>query len=223
MPRGPRPASKAAPVRRKLPRAERERQMLKVAARVFGERGFHAASMDEIAEGVGVTKPMLYAYFGSKEGLYLAVIDQAGSHLVKSVAQLGSIPDPVGRVRLGAEFLLRYIERHRDGWAVLFSEGLGSGTAVAERMASYRSQIVEQAAKAFAGIHGDSDNEAAVRAAEPMAHALLGAGEALARWWLSHPSESSSRMQAAIMALVDGMIAGLPSLLAAQGSKPAGQ
>ena len=52
-----------------MPRADRERQMLAVAERVFAERGFRSASMDEIAELVGVTKPMLYAYFGSKDGL----------------------------------------------------------------------------------------------------------------------------------------------------------
>lgn len=211
-------STKATTARRKLPRAERERQMLKVAARVFGERGFHAASMEEIADGVGVTKPMLYAYFGSKEGLYLAVIDQAGSHLVKSVGQLASVPDPVRRVRLAAEFLLRYIERHRDGWAVLFREGVGSSNQVVERMASYRAQIVSQAAAAFAGIQGDHDDPEVLKSVEPMAHALLGAGEALARWWLSQPAESSERMQAAIMALVDGMIAGLPGLLAGRPS-----
>ena len=100
-----------------------------------------------------------------------------------------------------------------DGWAVLFREGVGSSNQVVERMASYRAQIVSQAAAAFAGIQGDREDPEVLKSVEPMAHALLGAGEALARWWLSQPAESSERMQAAIMALVDGMIAGLPALL----------
>ncbi len=46
--------------------------MLRAAAQVFGERGYHRASMDEIAARAGITKPMLYSYFDSKEGLFAA-------------------------------------------------------------------------------------------------------------------------------------------------------
>ncbi|TMK38605.1 MAG: helix-turn-helix transcriptional regulator [Actinobacteria bacterium] len=51
--------------------------MLDVADAVFAERGYHGASMDDIARRVGVTKPMLYNYFGSKQGLYLAGVQRA--------------------------------------------------------------------------------------------------------------------------------------------------
>src|SRR5919206_347621 len=49
--------------RAKVPRAVREREMLAVAERAFAERGFHAASVDAIAEAAGISKPMVYAYF----------------------------------------------------------------------------------------------------------------------------------------------------------------
>ena len=54
---------------RGVPRTVREPQILEVAGRVFAARGYHAASMEEIAGQAGVTKPLVYAYFGSKEGL----------------------------------------------------------------------------------------------------------------------------------------------------------
>src|SRR2546426_8290034 len=57
-----------------MSRADRERQMLDMAEEVFAEQGYHKAAMDEIAERCGVSKPMLYEYFGSKEGLMLAVV-----------------------------------------------------------------------------------------------------------------------------------------------------
>src|ERR687896_2169660 len=69
------------PIRRKVPRHLRERQMLAVAERAFAAKGFHGASVDAIAEGVGVTKPMVYAYFGSKEGLYRACMARARERL----------------------------------------------------------------------------------------------------------------------------------------------
>jgi AcrR family transcriptional regulator len=55
------------PTFKRLPRAVREQQMLDAAVKVFSRRGFHAASMDEIAEDADISKPMVYAYLGTKE------------------------------------------------------------------------------------------------------------------------------------------------------------
>src|SRR5213079_2294618 len=76
---------------RLVPRAVREEQMLGVAGDVFAERGFHAASMDEIADRADISKPMLYAYFGSKEGLYSAYVERAGADLL---ARMDAAVDP---------------------------------------------------------------------------------------------------------------------------------
>src|SRR2546423_10605965 len=72
---------------RKVPRAVRETQMLEMAGRVFAARGFHQASMDEIAEGAGISKMMLYNYFGSKEGLYFAYVNLAYRDIVAAIDQ----------------------------------------------------------------------------------------------------------------------------------------
>jgi AcrR family transcriptional regulator len=55
---------------RRLPREVRERQILDAAVEVFSTHGYHAASMDEIAETAGVSKPMVYTYLGAKEDLF---------------------------------------------------------------------------------------------------------------------------------------------------------
>ena len=52
--------------------------MLDAAERVFSASGFHGASMDAIAAEAGISKPMVYNYFGSKEGIYLAYLARAG-------------------------------------------------------------------------------------------------------------------------------------------------
>ncbi|MFD6734770.1 TetR/AcrR family transcriptional regulator, partial [Micromonospora aurantiaca] len=59
----------STPTFKRLPRAVREQQMLDAAVKVFSRRGFHAASMDEIADDAGISKPMVYAYLGTKEEL----------------------------------------------------------------------------------------------------------------------------------------------------------
>ena len=66
-----------------MPRSLREQLILEVAGQVFAEGGYERASMDRIADLAGVSKPMLYAYFGSKEGLYVAYIERTGGELVQ--------------------------------------------------------------------------------------------------------------------------------------------
>lgn len=66
-----------------MPRSVREQLILQVAGKVFAQDSYDRASMDRIAELAGVSKPMLYAYFGSKEGLYLAYVGRTGSELVQ--------------------------------------------------------------------------------------------------------------------------------------------
>src|SRR5581483_9881124 len=82
MPPPQRSAQAARAAQRRMPRPERERQMLEVAGRSFAAHGFHAVSMDEIAKQAGISKPMLYHYFGSKEGLYVAYVRQQGRALL---------------------------------------------------------------------------------------------------------------------------------------------
>jgi AcrR family transcriptional regulator len=190
------------PRRRKLPRADRERQMLRVAAGVFGRRGYHAASMDEIARRCGVTKPMLYAYFGSKDGLYLATVDRMGQSLVAAVEQLLAEPDARRRLGRGVDVVLEFIRRDRHGWAVLYAEGLGEGP-VAKHVARYRDAIVQAAATTLA----DAVPGRAARDAEPYAIGLLGAGEALARWWLGRARLPFTAVQAVTHRLADAALA----------------
>ena len=72
------PAQPPRSSRRRVPRAEREVAMLDAAGLAFADHGFHRASMDAIAAAAGISKPMLYAYFDSKEGLYAAYIERSG-------------------------------------------------------------------------------------------------------------------------------------------------
>ncbi|MGB8944339.1 MAG: helix-turn-helix domain-containing protein, partial [Streptomyces sp.] len=68
--------------RKRVPRQEREQQIIDVAVTVFAKRGYHAASVDEIAELAGISKPMVYLYLDSKEGLFLACLRREADRLV---------------------------------------------------------------------------------------------------------------------------------------------
>src|SRR5215212_1674937 len=108
---------------RLMPRAVREQQMLEVAGELFAERGFHAASMDEIAERADISKPMLYAYFGSKEGLYSAYMERIGARLLEAMdAAVDPALEPRAQVYASMAAFLGFVEEHRPGWAVLQRE-----------------------------------------------------------------------------------------------------
>ena len=169
-----------------MPREQREQLILDVAGQVFARAGYESASMDEISELAGVSKPMLYAYFGSKEGLYLAYIERAGGDLLERLVTATPPGAPAAaalRARI-TEFLA-FVEEHADGWKVLFRE-VASTRPFAERVAVLRERIaaairrmVEDGVATCPGYPSP--------AADAIAHALVGAGESLANWWLDHP------------------------------------
>ena len=76
-----------ASVRSRLSRSDRMEQTLRVAHGLFAERGYADVTMDEIAAEVGVTKPLLYNYFGNKERLYIACMEEAGDSLIRTIGE----------------------------------------------------------------------------------------------------------------------------------------
>lgn len=72
----------------RLPRAQRRAQLLETAVRQFTRSGYHRTSMDSIASAAGVTKPVLYQHFGSKEDLYLEVVRSVGTRLVTEISEI---------------------------------------------------------------------------------------------------------------------------------------
>lgn len=161
--------------------------MLDAATEVFSECGYHAASMDEIAARVSVTKPMLYAYFGSKEGLYAATIQRAGNHLVKLVTGLMAESDPSRRLDAGTDAFMNFVFSQRAAWAVVYNERMGPDSIV--DVSEYRQKIVDFVARTLieygAQQRGAQPNpdSATMAAAMPFAIGMIGSFEALLRWW----------------------------------------
>jgi AcrR family transcriptional regulator len=189
-------ASKPKPRRtgtRLVPRAVREEQMLDVAGVVFAEHGFHGASMDDIAVRADISKPMLYAYFGSKEGLYSAYIDRAGTELLARMdAAVDPKLEPGEQVYASMMAFYGFVEEHRQGWAVMARELASSGGPFAESVARVRGAIVKRMALLLATRLDEHD-------AGALAHGFVGAGESLAAWWLDHPEESREQVVRRVM------------------------
>ncbi len=165
--------------------------MLEVAERVFGARGFHATTMDEIAEHVGVTKPLIYDYFGSKEGLLAATIERARHQLLDAVITAWA-EDPAAsarqRVRGVITAFFRFIDDHEQAFALLRTEGslIGEAAASVER-------IRQQTAKALAEGIAMLPEFAQLPAERvvPLVEVVIGGVERLAVYRSEHPGLSS--------------------------------
>lgn len=84
------------PVDRLTPERRREltrTALVEAAAEVFALRGFHAASLDEIAETAGFTRGAIYSNFGGKEDLLIAVLDRSTERQLEA---FGAAIDPGG-------------------------------------------------------------------------------------------------------------------------------
>jgi AcrR family transcriptional regulator len=186
---------------RRIPRAEREREMLAVATRVFAERGYHGASMDEIAERARISKPMLYAYFESKEGLFVGCVRRARVQLFEAInagADAGAAPDD--QLWLGILAFFGFVEEEHGAWAVLLGDaGAGAGAFADERAKVRRdvSRLVGTLLRQAAADEGAEPE--ALEATEPLARALIGAGESLAAWWFENPGVTREGMARLLM------------------------
>jgi AcrR family transcriptional regulator len=177
--------------------------MLEVAGRSFAARGFHAASMDEIAEQAGISKPMLYQYFGSKEGLYVAYVRQQGSALLAGMrdAARRDAP-PAERLWQGTLAFLGYVDEHRAGWALLYREAASQGGPLAEEIAGLRERIAAIVHGLFVTAAGDE----AGGTSAALAHAFVGAGESVANWWLEHPEVPREHVAELLVRLTRGAL-----------------
>jgi AcrR family transcriptional regulator len=175
----------ASVTRTRLARTDRMEQTLLAAHALFAERGYAAVKMDEIAASVGVTKPLLYNYFGNKEQLYITCMERAGDSLTATVAEaVGATASPGEALGAGVRAFFAFLDSDRAAWAVLFDETLPRGGEVADRVADYRRMIVELVSGSMLAQLPQERRDAARVEIEALSTALLGAAEALARWWL---------------------------------------
>jgi AcrR family transcriptional regulator len=182
-----------------MPRAAREQLMIEVATRAFAERGYNASSMDDIAEGAGVTKPMVYAYFGSKQGLYVICLERASQPLIEAIA-IDRSDLPVDRqLWEGILAFLNFVAANRDGWLRLYLDAQGIGGDAADASSRLRDNFARVVAQMIADAAEAEAVQADLGALDPLAHAFVGAAEATLRWWTEHPDESVELVAARLM------------------------
>lgn len=181
----------------RIPRPEREQQILDVAAAEIARVGFAALSLGEVAERAGISKPLVYGYFGTKDGLYVACVERAGAvlteHIQSAIAEPGPTPADVAERTIAAIFTA--LRPRPQDWAVVFDPTLPEeGPAIAAARA-VRRRIRDQA------VSGAAAAVQASRLEDPLDLSALtdiwmGMVTSLVNWWLRHPEQSPEEMAA---------------------------
>ena len=109
----PKITASGAPDLRSRRSEQSQQQILAAAENEFADKGLAGARVDEIAEASGVNKQMIYYYYGSKEDLYLAVLERAYAAMRKSESELNLVDlDPLEAIRKLVEFKFDYYARN---------------------------------------------------------------------------------------------------------------
>ncbi|MEU2358092.1 TetR/AcrR family transcriptional regulator [Streptomyces misionensis] len=170
---------------KRMPRAERERQMLDAAVEIIGRHGYTAASMDDIAELAGVSKPLVYLYLNSKDDLFTACIRREAAALTRAV-HAAVRPDRPAERQLwdGVKAFFTYTAEHPDGWTVLHLQARTHGPKFAAEADLMRAELAAFVTRLIASAARESQPAGDLPEHEVagLAMALIGAAESLADW-----------------------------------------
>ncbi len=178
-----------ASVRRRLSKEERRALILEAAARVFADRGYEAASLDEIADAAGISKPVIYDHFASKKELHMLLLDAQTADLLSFMTErVSRAATSEGQLEAGFDAFFEFVESHPFAWRMLFRDP----TAADSEIAALQRRIQVRATAAIAGLTaaqpvveapGDPERELLT---EVVGQLLKTASNGLAAWWYEH-------------------------------------
>lgn len=176
----------------RVPRDVRLRQLLTLAEELFAERGYSAASMDELARRAGVSKPVIYDLVGSKEQLFRACMSRISDELAERVqAAVADQAGPEDRLRAGALAWFTFVADHREAWGAILAGADGPVTIEAAAVRLRQADLVADLLEADMRALGAAAPRPLLGA---LAHLLNGAFESLAAWWQLHPDTEPARL-----------------------------
>jgi AcrR family transcriptional regulator len=188
----------ARPIARRRMRAPQRREVILAAAEeVFAARGYHGASLDEIAHTAGISKALIYEHFASKRDLHASLLHAHVAEIFRRL-QANAETGTTGKERLrgGIDAFLGFVEEHREAWRALFRDAADPEVAdLLQRVQAQATGVIAALIAADPGARQDprvTERERELRI-EMHAQLLSGAIQSLANWW--HDRQDVTRAQ----------------------------
>lgn len=161
---------------------------------VFAERGYHGASVDDVAQAAGVSKALIYEHFPSKKDLHASLVEREVTDLfARLAANAASGTHGADRMRGGVEAFLGFVEERRTAWRMLFRD------AADAEVAPVLESVEAQAVGLIVALSADEVPDRPAEDREVYARLLSGALQSLANWWLDHPDVPRERLVERVM------------------------
>jgi AcrR family transcriptional regulator len=163
----------------RLPAARRRVQLLDIALELFAEKGYHQTSMNEIAEAAGVTKPVLYQHFESKEELYLELLREVSAQVQDAVLKgTAEAAGPREQVELGFRAFFRFVGDKPARFGILFAEATRREPEFRQEVARFERAISATIAELIVVEGFDADHR------QLLAYGIVGMAEVTCRQWI---------------------------------------
>ncbi|MDQ3982326.1 MAG: TetR/AcrR family transcriptional regulator [Actinomycetota bacterium] len=166
---------------------ERRAQLLDVGRSVFAERGYEAASVEEIAGRAKITKPVVYEHFSGKEGLYAVIVDREVQSLLERITQSLEGTNPRALLEQAAVSFLSYIEDEPEGFRILVRDS--PVTSATGTLASVIGDIAMQVEYILRNQFRERGFD--TKLSPLYSQALVGMVALVGQWWLDagHPKK----------------------------------
>jgi AcrR family transcriptional regulator len=179
-------------------RADREAQIVEVACRAFGERGYANTSVADVADAAGISKPLIYNYFGSKEGLYAVCIRHAAALLVAEIERTAA-SGTVGLARavVTLDGMIRALAPQPWIWHLVFDPTAPRDGEIAETLAEHERRIFafgEEGVGELLRLAGNDDRSDLLA----MRAVWENVFRTLVTWWLENPESPEAMTQRCI-------------------------
>jgi AcrR family transcriptional regulator len=187
-------------LRRRLSLADRRAAILRSALEVFAERGFHEASLEDVAARDGISKALIYEHFASKRDLQRDLLETYVHEGLERVTDAAAAAETAEeRLHAGIDAFLAFVEERPDAWRMV-ALNVGDPDA-AEATRRLQEEVVRMiglllAVHTPASRRGEPDLE---RTIEMLAELLYGAMYTFASWWVDHLDIPRERAVATIM------------------------
>ena len=174
----------AVPTERlRMPAGERRELIARAAGRLFAQRGYAGTRLEDVAAAAQVTKPIVYRHFGSKKGLYLALLTKHEDDLPSFFEGVEDIVEPGQVMRDILERWLDYVRENQHAWLMLFRDRSGD-----EEIQAVRGRVSLRAREVLAGFLAmRADDSIPREQIQPTAELLTSGLAGLALWWIDHP------------------------------------
>lgn len=150
----------------------RTAEILEAARKVFAEKGFHEATVDDIAAAAGVAKGTVYLYYRSKREIYVAALEHGMRALYREIKQAMDAEETIaGKIQAFIAIKMAYFARHHDFFKIYYQE-FGNTLIHPAALHKHFKDLYVQQARMLESVFQDASKRKALRNVRPEAAAF---------------------------------------------------